>query len=279
MSPERRRRAVKVLQDRYRAYVRLVCRVAGQYRSTQRHPAKVASIEEGKLRRRLREIAAEHIRWGRRMAYRLLRREDWSVNHKRVQRPWREGGLQRPTPRKRKRARPADGSVRRQRAEYPHQVWAMDFQFDATADGRRLKFLNVIDEHSRLCLVIRVGRRCEAKVVVAGLEELTSLYPAPAFIRSDNGPELITQALRDWCEASATTRTAYIEPGFQWENGFAESFNGRFRDEFLKTELFTTAPEAQLLADRWRWEYNTFRPRSALQGRTPLEAAQQGVAA
>ncbi|QNI69437.1 transposase [Cyanobium sp. NS01] len=277
--------------------------MVGQHRSTQRHGGKVVSIEEAKLRQRLREIAADHIRWGRRMAYRLLRREGWTVNHKRVQRLWREEGLQRPTPRKRKRARPADGSVRRHRAEHPHQVWAMDFQFDATADGRRLKFLNVIDEHSRLCLAIRVGRRCKAKDVVvidehsrlclairvgrrckakdvvAVLEELTSLYPAPAYIRSDNGPEFIAQALRDWCEASSTTSTAYIEPGSPWENGFAESFNGRFRDEFLNTELFTTAPEAQILADRWRWEYNSLRPHSALQGRTPLEAAQQGAAA
>ncbi len=279
LSPERRRRAVTVLQERYRASERFICRVVGQHRSTQRHGGKVVDLEEAKLRHRLREIAAEHIRWGRRMAYRLLRREGWTVNHKRVQRLWREEGLQRPTPRKRKRARPADGSVRRHRAEHPHQVWAMDFQFDATADGRRLKFLNVIDEHSRLCLAIRVGRRCKAKDVVAVLEELTSLYPPPAFIRSDNGPEFIAQALRGWCEASTTTSTAYIAPGSPWENGFAESFNGRFRDEFLNTELFTTAPEAQILADRWRWEYNSLRPHSALQGRTPLEAAQQGAAA
>jgi transposase InsO family protein len=156
----------------------------------------------------------------------------------------------------------------------------MDFQFDATADGRRLKFLNVIDEHSRLCLAIRVGRRCKAKDVVAVLEELTSLYPAPAFIRSDNGPEFIAEALWNWCEASTTTSTAYIAPGSPWENGFAESFNGRFRDEFLNTELFTTAPEAQLLADRWPTQgISSLRPHSALQGRTPLEAAQQGVAA
>jgi transposase InsO family protein len=207
----------------------------GQHRSTQRHGGKVVDLEETKLRHRLREIAAEHIRWGRRMAYRLLRREGWTVNHKRVQRLWREEGLQRPTPRKRKRARPADGSVRRHRAEHPHQVWAMDFQFDATADGRSLKFLNVIDEHSHLFL-------------------------APAFIRSDNGPEFIAQALRDWCEASNTTSSAYIAPGSPWENGFPESFNGWFRDEFLNTELFTTAPEAQILADRWRWEYNSLRP-------------------
>ena len=121
-----------VLQERYRASERLACRVVGQHRSTQRQIGKVVSIEEAKLRHRLREIAADHIRWGRRMAYRLLRREGWTVNHKRVQRLWREEGLQRPTPRKRKRARPADGSVRRHRAEHPHQVWAMDFQFDAT---------------------------------------------------------------------------------------------------------------------------------------------------
>jgi len=279
LSPERRRRAVTALQERYRAYERQVCRVVGQHRSTQRHPGKIIDIAETKLRHRLREITAEHIRWGRRMACRLLRRERWTVNHKRVQRLWQEDGLQRPTPRKRKRARPADGSVRRHRAEHPHQVWAMDFQFDATADGRRLKFLNVIDEHSCLCLAIRVGRRCKGKDVVAVLEELTSVYTAPAFTRSDNGPEFTAQDLRDWCAVSTTTCTAYIAPGSPWESGFAESFNGRFRDEFLNTELFTTAPWAQILADRWRWEYHSLKPHSALQGRRPLEAAQQEAAA
>jgi hypothetical protein len=108
LSPERRRRAVTVLQERYRASERQTCRVVGQHRSTQRHAGKVVDIEEAKLRHRLREIAAEHIRWGRRMAYRLLRREGWTVNHKRVQRLWREESLQRPTPRRQKRARPAE---------------------------------------------------------------------------------------------------------------------------------------------------------------------------
>jgi transposase InsO family protein len=193
-----------------------------QHRSTQRHCGRVIDIEEAKLRRLLREIAAEHIRWGPRMAYRLLSREGWAVNHKRERRLWRVEGLQRPSPGKLKRARPADGSVRRHKAEYPHQVWAMDFQFAATADRRRLKFLNVIDEHSRLCLAIRVGRRCKTKDVVAVLEELASLYPVPAFIRSDNGPEFIAHALRRWSEKSETT-TSYIEPGSPWQNGFAES--------------------------------------------------------
>jgi transposase InsO family protein len=154
----------------------------------------------------------------------------------------------------------------------------MDFQFNATADCRRLKFLNVIAEHCRLLLAIRVGRRCKAKDVVTVLEELTSLYPAPAFIRSVNGPEFIAQALRDWCEASTITRNSYIHLRSSWENGFVESFNDWFRDEFLNNDLFTTFPEDQLLSDRWRLEYNTLQPHSALQGYPPLEASQAAAA-
>jgi len=141
------------------------------------------------------------------MSHFLLRREGWTVNHMQVHRLWREEGLQRPTPRKLKRARPADGSLRRHQAEHLHQVWAMDFQFDATAHGRRLKCLNLIHEHSRLFLAIRVGRRCMAKDVMAVLEELTNLYPPPAFIRSDNWPELIAHALTRWTERTSS-RTA-----------------------------------------------------------------------
>jgi putative transposase len=152
----------------------------------------------------------------------------------------------------------------------------MDFQLNDTADGRRLKFLNVIDEQSRLCLAIRVGRRCKTKDV-AVLEELTSFYPAPAFIRSDNGRECIAHALRRWSKDSGTT-TAYTEPESPWQNGFAESFNSRFRNELLNTELFATVAEEQGLANRWRWEYNTLKALSALQGRTPLEAAQAASA-
>jgi transposase InsO family protein len=129
----------------------------------------------------------------------------------------------------------------------------------------RHRLREIAAEHSRLCLAIRVGRRCRAKDVVTVLQELTSLNPAPAFIRSDNGPEFIAQALRSWCKGDGMV-TAYIEPGTPSKNGFAESFKGRFRYQLLNTELFTTAPEAQILADRWRWEYNTLRPHSALQG-------------
>lgn len=120
----------------------------------------------------------------------------------------------------------------------------------------------------------------QAKVVIPVLEELTSVYQAPSFIRPDNGPEFIDQALRDWSEASDTNRTAFIEPGSPWENGFAESFNGRFRDEFINTDLFTTAPEAQFLTDRWpTQEISALMPHSALQGSTLVEAAQKGAVA
>jgi hypothetical protein len=129
----------------------------------------------------------------------------------------------------------------------------MDFPFDATAHGRRLKFLNVIDEHSRPCRAIRVGMRSRAKDVVAVLEELTSLFPTPAFIRSGSGPEFNAQVLRNWCEAIGTTTTTYIEPGFPWQKCFEDSCHRRIRDEFLATGVFTTAPETQILADCWPW--------------------------
>jgi len=156
----------------------------------------------------------------------------------------------------------------------------MEFQFHPTADGRRLKFLNVIDEHSCLCLAIRVGQALQGQGRGGAPGGGHLLLPgASVHPIGHNGPEFIAQALRDWCEASSTTSTAYIKPGSPWENGFAESFNGRFRDQFLNTELFTTALEAQILADRLRWEYNSLRPHSALQGLTPLEAPQLGPAA
>ena len=123
------------------------------------------------------------MRWGRRLVYSRLRLDGWSVTHKRVQRIWREERLQRPLPRKRKRARPTDGSRELLRAEWPHHVWAIDFQFEQTMDGRTLKFLNVIDEYSRVCLAIWVARRCQAVDVIDTIEELLKLYPPPTHLR------------------------------------------------------------------------------------------------
>ena len=131
-----------------------------------------------------------------------------------------------------------------QRADRPNQVWAIDFQFDETADGRRLKLCNLVDEHTREALAMRVGRTCTADDVVAVLEGLVSRRGAPAHLRMDNGPELISWALRDYCRLTGI-RTTYIEPGSPWENPFVESFNGRVRDELLNVEGFGSLLEAE----------------------------------
>ena len=267
-----------VLQDRFRVSQRRACRLAGQNRNTQRHHVTLPAIEEQKLRQRIRELVRRHVRWGRRLVYRRLRLDGWSVNHKRGQWTKREEGLQRPLPYKRKRSWPAGGGRELLRSEDLHHVWSIDFQFDQTMDGRMLKFLNVIDEYSRVCLTIRVGRRCKAVDVIDTIEELLKLYPATIHLRMDNGPEFIAHALQEWCTGNGSA-TAYIPPGSLWENPFVESFNGRFRDEFLNIELFATLQEAKLLAEQHRIEYNVYRPHWALQGRTPLEVLQHWKAA
>lgn len=158
----------------------------------------LADIEQQKLWRRNRELALRHVRWGQRLVYRRLRLDGWSVHQKRVQRIWREEGLQRPLPRRRKRSRATDGSRVLLRAEYPHHVWPIDFQFDQTMDGWTLKFLIVVDEYSRVWLAIRVGRRCQAVHVIDNIEELCKLYAAPTHLHTDNGPEFIAHAFQEW---------------------------------------------------------------------------------
>jgi putative transposase len=254
---------------------RRACRVAGQHRATQRRPVLARADEERRLRARLRRIAREHPRWGWRMAWRVLRREPggpWSgVNHKRIRRLRREEGLRRPA-RARKRHRVTPDQAERLRAERPNQVWAIDFQFDETTDGRRVKLANIVDEHTREALAMRVGRTCTADDLIEVLAGLVAVRGAPERLRMDNGPELIAWALRDWCRLTGT-RTTYIEPGAPWENPYVESFNGRVRDELLNLEEFTSLTVAQVVVEAWRIEYNTYRPHSALDGRTPAEYA------
>jgi putative transposase len=161
----------------------------------------------------------------------------------------------------------------RLRAQRPNEVWALDFQFDQTADGRILKLLNVVDEFTREALGILVARRIDADATVTVLERLVAArQTAPVFVRCDNGPELTAHAIRDWCRFSGVN-TSYIEPGSPWENPFVESFNGRLRDELLAIEQFDTLAEAQVLIEDWRLDYNTARPHSSLgwtaPGRTP----------
>ena len=192
---------------------RLACRIAGQHRSTQRHQP-VKPDRDRALRAELRQLSRAHPRWGYRRAHAQLQQQGWCINRKAVQRRWREEGLRVPG-RRRKRQRlgtsttPAD----RLAAKHPNHVWALDYQFDQTTDGRILKLLNVVDEHTREALTITVERRIDADATVAVLDRLVAeRRTAPRFLRCDNGPELTANALRDWCRFTGSG-TSYIEPG------------------------------------------------------------------
>jgi putative transposase len=153
----------------------------------------------------------------------------------------------------------------------------MDFQFDVTADGRTVKFLNVVDEYTRECPVIVAERSIDADRVVAVLDRVASERGYPAFVRFDNGPEFIAAAVADWCRFN-TVGSCFIEPGSPWQNAWIESFNGRFRDEFLNGWQFDSLREVQVLAEDWRIDYNTHRPHSAHGQLTPNEFAQKWTA-
>lgn len=253
-----------MLQDRLALSERRACRITGQHRSTQRRVPRRGRGDDA-LRSQLRALSRTHARWGYRRAWATLRGEGWTVNRKKVQRLWREEGLRVPA-RRRKRQRLGNStlSAERLRAERPDHVWALDFQFDQTANGRVLKLLNVVDEHTREALAILVARRIDADRTVDTLERIVAERGvAPECVRMDNGPELTANALRDWCRFSGAG-SSYIEPGAPWENPFVESFGGRLRDELLAVEQFDTLLEAQVLIEDWRIEYNTKRPHSSL---------------
>ena len=268
MSPVRRRRAVAMLRDRFGVSERWACRVVGQHRSTQRREP-VRAADDVALRARLREISEQRPRWGYRRAHAGLRELGWEVNRKRVQRLWREEGLRVPV-RRRKRRRLGDSTVpaERLRAKRPGQLWALDFQFDQTADGRTLKLLNIVDEFTREALEMLVERSISADQAVAVLERLAARRGAPEHIRCDNGPELTAHALRDWCRFSRAA-TAYIEPGAPWQNPYVESFHSRVRDELLDVEELSCLAEAKVVIEDWRRDYNHHRPHSALAMKAP----------
>ena len=264
---------MRMLCDRLSLSERRACQIAGQHRSTQRHEPRTAD-DDAALRARLAELSRERPRWGYRRAHAALLEEGWSLNRKRVQRIWREEGLRVPK-RRRKRQRLGESTVPadRLRAERPDEVWALDFQFDQTADGRLLKLLHVVDEHTREALAIECHRRIDADATVALLDRLVAARGrTPEHVRCDNGPELTANALRDWCRLSRTG-ASYIEPGSPWQNPYVESFGSRVRDELLSGELFATLAEAQVLVEDWRVDYNDRRPHSALGMMAPARFA------
>jgi putative transposase len=247
---------------------RVACRVLGQHRSTQRKRPTTPD-DEAALTADIIELARQYGRYGYRRVTALLRSAGWSVNHKRVERIWRREGLKVPARQpKRGRLWLNDGSCIRLRPERPNHVWSYDFVEDRTHDGRKYRMLNVIDEFTRECLAIRVRRRLNAVDVIDVLTDLFILHGIPGHIRSDNGPEFVAIAVRTWI-AAVGAKTAYIEPGSPWENGYCESFNAKLRDELLDGEIFYSLKEAQTLIESWRRHFNTSRPHSALGYRPP----------
>jgi putative transposase len=278
VSPARRRRAVQHLQRVFGVSQRWACQLVGQHRSTQRHQP-IEPDRDRALREQLRAFSRAHPRWGYRRAHTQLCRQGWRVNRKAVQRRWREEGLRVPTQRrKRQRLGASTTPADRLAAEHPNHVWALDYQFDQTTDGRILKLLNVVDEHTREALTITVDRKIDADATVAVLDRLVAERgTTPQCIRCDNGPELTANALRDWCRF-AGTGTSYIQPGSPWQNPYVERFGGRLRDELLAVEAFSSLLEAQVLVEDWRIEYNTVRPHSALGYLTPTYYAKAWTA-
>ena len=223
------------------------------------------------MRERLHVLARRHPRYGYRRVHVLLQREGWHCNRKRVQRLWRDEGLHVPRRRRRRPKQPrTPGSVT---ASQPDQVWALDYLFDQTADGRPIKILNVTDEHTREALACLAARSINAEQTVDVLANLVALRErTPQHIRCDNGPELVAETLKEWCRFAGVS-TSYIEPGAPWQNPYVESFNGHLRRELLEMESFNSLFEAQLLLEDWRLEYNHYRPHQSLSYQTPAEYA------
>lgn len=251
---------------------RRACVALGVQRTTIRHHPKRTGDEE-RLRGDILRLAGQYGRYGYRRITAMLHAEGWGVNHKRVERIWRQEGLKVPQKQpKLGRLYLNDGSCIRLRPCWENHVWSYDFVSERLADGSKMRMLTVIDEYSRKCLAIRVQRQLKSHDVLEVLSDLFLTVGMPDYIRSDNGSEFTAHTLRDWLK-KLNVKTAYIEPGSPWENGFNERFNGSLRDECLNRERFYTLREAQIIIEAWRQEYNHIRPHSSLNYRPPAPLA------
>lgn len=220
-------------------------------------------------------LATQYGRYGYRRVTGLLRARGWRVNHKRVERLWRQEGLKVPQKQpKRRRLWFNDGSCVRLRPQHRNHVWSYDFVQTRTQDGRSFRMLTILDEYTRECLAIDVARKMTSENLLERLSHLFVRRGVPDYVRSDNGPEFAARRVREWL-ARVEVKTLFIEPGSPWENGYIESFNGKLRDELLNGEIFDTLLEAKVLIERWRAEYNTIRPHSSLGYKPPAPEACQ----
>jgi putative transposase len=247
---------------------RFACRVTGQNRNTQRRPpaATTPADPDVALRPWLRSWAKDHPRRGFRSAYHDARGEGWTVNHKKIQRLWREEGLRVPQRHRRKRLG-ASTTPNPPTADAPNKVWAADFQFDATTDGRPIKIVSIVDEHTRECLGGLVDRSLTGDDLTDELDRIARLRGYPAVLRCDNGPELACAAMAEW--AAERVGLHFIPPGQPWRNGYIESFNARVRDECLNINIFWSLTQARVVISDWKDDYNHRRRHSALGYQAP----------
>lgn len=246
---------------------RRACQIVGTARSGLKLESK-RDKADAPIIARMRELAAQYPRYGYRFIRIFLEREGITMSADRAYRLWRKAGLQ--VPRKRPRKRVAASRPRPTPPKAQNDVWAIDFVFDACADGRQIKCLTIIDEWTRECLAIDVAGSIRSKRVVDVLARLVSERGAPRYVRSDNGPEFVSKALLRWTKDERID-TAFIDPGKPWQNGMDESFNGTFRNECLSMQWLRNRIEAAAVIEMWRRHYNEVRPHSSLDYRTPIE--------
>jgi putative transposase len=263
---ERKREAVFFLKAK-QVSQRRSCQLILLARSTYQYRTKRAPDVE--FETEVKELAVAHPRYGYRRVHALLNRRGQTVNEKRVMRVWQKFGLQVPRSKKRRKQHRESHPLMPQ-ASRPNEVWTYDFMFDRDAAGRRLKLLTLMDEFTREGLAIKVGRSFKAAQVKEVLTEVGAKHGYPQFLRSDNGAEFIAGITKEFL-AENQIKAAYIEPGSPWQNGKGESFNGKFRDECLRLEIFGNWREADVVSERWRKFYNAERPHSSLGYQTPKE--------
>lgn len=266
VSAQARKKLVAFAQSRG-ASQRRACALFSVPRSTLGYKSKMDERDE-KLLERMQVLSRRYPRWGYRRIRELLVREGKTMTRKKAHRLWKKAGLQ-VLPRRRRR-RGTKRDPRTLVVNGPNQVWAYDFVFDSCMNGQRLKCLTIVDEWSRECLAIDVAGSIRAERVIRVLRRLIDDRGAPAFVRSDNGPEFVAYAIQDWL-GSAGIHTAYIPRGKPWHNAVNESFNGKFRDECLNQEWFRNRFEAAVVIEDFRKHYNEERPHSSLDYLTPVE--------
>jgi len=272
---------VHELQEKFDVSERRACRVLDQPRSSQRFEAKPKDQDE-RLTKRILQFVRERPRWGYRRISQLLRRDGETINMKKMYRLWKASGLKVPRKRRKKRRKKRATGVRGnacdvQAAAFVHDVWTWDFVQSSMLDGRTIRFLNIVDEYTRQCLAIKVGRSITSEDAIDTLAELFAMHGVPKRLRCDNGPEFISTAIKQWL-ATIGVEILSIEPGSPWQNGVCESSGSRLRDEYLHHTDLINEDDARMKARAWREDFNTRRPHSSLGYLTPSEFAHRSAA-